>query len=132
MQIPKFRIWDKSNKCWATDFTLSLDGELLCDNGSTLFIKDNFILMQWTGLQDSNGALDVYEGDILCHDFGGGVDTCVIERNSDDCQLHVRYLYVPGYNTDYLAEASLDSWIIIGNIYEHPHLLEETKNENKI
>ncbi len=74
--------------------------------------------------QAVKNSKDIYEGDILCYSFGGGVDTYLIERNPDDNQLHARYLYIAGNNCDYLAEVPTSSSVIIGNMCENPEIME--------
>lgn len=121
--IPKFRIWDIMDKQWATDFTLSLDGDLLCDNGTTLFIRDNFILMQWTGLQD-HYKQDVYVGDII----QGHPDSepLIIEWNTNYGGFAGAYI-----KTNRMPENlySIDSnWYhIIGNVYQNPDLIADNR-----
>lgn len=120
----KFRVWDKKNKNWAIDFDISLDGELLCDGGTTLFIREHFEIMQFTGLLDCEGK-EIYEGDII----EDGFDRYIINSPSwFECDAFECYGYDNLSGRFYgnpLGEKSLESIKIIGNIYEHPHLLEE-------
>jgi uncharacterized phage protein (TIGR01671 family) len=81
-------------------------------------------LMQSTGLKDKDG-LEIFEGDILCYDFVGGVDTYMIERNPDDNQLHAKYIYMSGYNTEHLGDVPVHASVVVGNYLENPELLEE-------
>jgi uncharacterized phage protein (TIGR01671 family) len=122
----KFRLWDKINKCFATDFTLTLDGELLCDNGTTLFIKDNFELMQWAGLQDRNGK-DIYEGDIWAGPYFDANDkeilmSGIIVFNRGAFQVKYNEM---GYSATYTNISYVGKIEIIGNIYSNPELLEQ-------
>jgi len=77
---------------------------------------EDYIIMQWIGLNDKNGNL-IFEGDILKSDewnpkiyqvgFNRGA-FCFYNKNDDyynDCKY-------------------LDKFEIIGNIYEHPQLLK--------
>ena len=133
----KFRAWHKEYKRmlkvinleWLGDEFESLFKVCTWHDGDSIFGTHydprEVELMQWTGLQEKN-EVDIYEGDILCYDQGGGVDTFIIERNPDDHQLQARYLYMSGYNTDYLAEAPYEDSVIVGNCFENPELLEET------
>lgn len=127
---PKFRIWDKVNKCWATDFTLSLEGELLCDGGTTLFIKENFEILQWTGLQDIK-AKDIYiydvvrvHGNIWLDDKNYNSYDAVILYAAELGKLLVsseRWQYSEDYDDILMANGALE---VIGNIYENPELLQ--------
>ena len=144
LSIPKFRVWDKANKAWATDFTISLDGGLLCDNGSTLFIKENFEIMLWSGLEDYSGTeekdyedcKEIYEGDIIRLVFGdnstfytdqGIWETLLI------CKLDfgVFGFVDPKDDNSYFSYQTVHDEnhciYVVGNIYENPGLLE--KNE---
>lgn len=112
--IPKFKVWDKQNKCWANDFTISLNGELLCDNGTTLFIKDNFEVVQWTGLTDIDD-MELYIGDIIKF----------ADEATNDYLLQVFALEHLGFEFRWLNDNRLlieREWLerfkIIGNIYQ--------------
>ena len=122
---PKFRIWDKINKCWATDFTLSLEGELLCDGGTTLFIKENFELMQWSGYKDRDGK-DIYAGDIL-HlyadtDYSGEYYPYFVGLKD-----YGWLAWDDGGDSEAIADVH-DSAQILGNIYENPEMDLEQDN----
>ncbi|ERI10852.1 YopX family protein [Aneurinibacillus aneurinilyticus] len=112
MREIKFRAWDKNlERLYNPDYVQEYFHEIVSDN-------KRFTLLQYTGLKDKNGK-DIFEGDILeykklsFHEDG-------VERG------HVWY-------NEY-AEWSVNNWLlnriyrraeVIGNIFEHPELLEE-------
>ncbi len=120
----KFRAWDEVNqktRYWPdkTNMTFWRDGELVYfDHDGGRLILSLSEEMQYTGLKDKNGKdLDWWEGDLLELD-GGASGTHVIEWDNngacfmcggDELLVNVR----DGYKTEK-----------IGNIHEHPDLLE--------
>lgn len=91
-------------------------------------------LMQWTGLQDKDGN-DIYEGDILAADAGCDVHRLrVVYDNIQEGRWEV-HKYVKKSKWE-LRAAKLDfhgiqknQFAIVGNIYEHAHLLENNNEE---
>lgn len=119
MREIKFRAWDGDRM--QNVLTLGLYEGFVDTNKLHSDIED-FKLMQYTGLKDKNGK-EIYEGDIVRvsgHPFQGSID---IDGN-----------YEVGYN-EYM-ELCCGSWYlfkmrhwaeVIGNIYETPELMEESK-----
>lgn len=127
MRPIKFRVWlDEFNKMFY-DVGL-MGGELYVniDGKGYDVVGDcrNFKLMQLTGLYDRKGT-PIYEGDLLQHTNG----TIAEIQYSDDLAAFVA-VYVQSGNTemDYLDKEIVNKCIIVGNIYEHPELLEGGKN----
>ena len=115
----KFRAWDKHSKVMSKPFDLFY---------SATFAGQGYELMQFTGLTDKNGK-EIYEGDIL--NWTG-------KRSKDTSEFAYRYIItfengIFGYR---LGNAQvnkieplqglieLETYEVIGNIYENPELLK--------
>lgn len=119
----KFRAWDNVNKKWVTDEGISRDGYLYHLNGITLegipFEREcgdgglylteleDIELTQFTGMLDKNQK-EIWEGDICKFIFD---DIGTIEF-SNGC-----------FKWSWLLP-SFQDLEVIGNRFEHPHLLE--------
>jgi len=128
MRELKFRAWDDVAKRMSYSSTEQFDDMLgfRFDH----FETDKPIYMQYTGLKDKNGK-EIYEGDILrfvIFNYDGsneGIKTgfvsweeqaaaYVIRESLESMDAH--WMYVVLENDDEVE--------VIGNIYEHPHLMK--------
>jgi uncharacterized phage protein (TIGR01671 family) len=133
MRQLKFRVYDKLQerftKCdegYQGHYVLSLKGEFYnLQNGSG---GKEYIVQQWTGLQDQNGK-DIYEGDIVTYTSNNGKDykaPIVFSPTSAAFVLDTsgRHLFDDKYG-DYLDLYKDRECEVIGNIFENPELLEK-------
>ncbi len=133
----KFRAWNKKTKAMvdlykltplALSHTLSQDGIFIP------FGMDKFILMQSTGLKDSEDKL-IYEGDIF--NFKGHTHPeCLSEPRVYKAREHfdnpvvswnddLACFELVSEHTFQLDECLEKPFKVIGNIYENPELLKE-------
>lgn len=138
MREIKFRAWDKKQKRWAnlqlSEMEFTRDGLLrvgeTIEYGTHAEFND-FELMQYTGLKDKNGK-EIYEGDIVRYkEFerfrdSESVHVSVVEYY---CEPNNRVGFAPMvWHTkveDGYYNSELEDYEVIGNIYEHEHLLTE-------
>lgn len=83
---------------------------------------------QYTGLKDKNGT-EIFEGDILKKD---GCWSIRIEY--EDGTYWIKDLDKTRYNNEItcipISLFDINTWEVIGNIYENPELLKEVSNDN--
>ncbi|HHT7042063.1 hypothetical protein B4087_1129 [Bacillus cereus] len=123
----KFRAWDGDRM--QTVLTLGLYEGFVSTNKLHSDVED-FKLMQYTGLKDKNGK-KIFEGDILdlsldddsvlrCEIVYQAPSFCRKWHNANTIRLRQREIEPLAWNTHIVYE-------VIGNIYENPELLEESK-----
>jgi uncharacterized phage protein (TIGR01671 family) len=115
MRILKFRAWQ--------DFGEGRT-QMLYSRGNLAEFFDattTDIIMQFTGLLDKQGK-EIYEGDIL-RDFDGSIFKVSF------CVAHAQFMGVDIKSNRKYGLIYSNRMEIIGNIYEHNHLLKEDTNE---
>ena len=132
----KIRAWLKDDKRMVEVRSIDFheEGNIITVNYNDIFgfeFNENEIeLMQYTGLKDKNGK-EIYEGDIIdIHQTVNGQSIFVIEVTNTGLVIP-RYAFNKNYKYEYNIRELLefdeyDKEIeIIGNVYQHPELLEE-------
>ena len=123
MREIRFRAWDKTlNKihCWSAIENHFTFEELLDDNF--------FEAMQYTGLKDKNGT-EIYDGDYIRYStrtINGSIYThvCrVFQHESGTWRIEGYHEDNHSYETKGTVYATHLICEVIGNIYEHNHLL---------
>lgn len=139
-RIIKFRAWDKAtNRMLETGFHVL--GEVTCfriieqrlmempEGKTTLERIGDVEIMQFTGLQDKQGN-DVYEGDIiLAHEHSTNYPLKhIVVFNEEELGFKLRWegrRNEDGYYDEKLSERKYEVFEVIGNLFEHPHLLNQ-------
>ena len=102
MREIKFRFWNGKNMIYKNLFDIAKNLSYLNQP------------MQYTGIKDKNGK-EIYEWDIVdCEDFVGK-----IEFDLSFCA----FIITDGYEIKTFLDVG-NQIEVLGNIYEHPHLLE--------
>ncbi|WP_239733858.1 YopX family protein [Mammaliicoccus sp. M-M49] len=121
--IPKFRVWDKFEKEMLEVHGINYDADGVWtkevfdeeDTGDFIHFSD-IELLQSTGLKDINGK-EIFEGDIVKNEINevGYIEWSKCRFNFCDNVGHF-YLFSIGAGQPFE---------ILGNKFEHPHLLGE-------
>jgi len=126
MKEIKFRAWDKNKREMREVTSLNFYDEYIWVD-ETPMTGDRLPLhttpiMQYTGLKDKNGK-EIFEGDIVEIEYTNNTkEISYVEFEQDFC---IFVLKVNSYDYKELTPET-DCFEVIGNIYEHPHLLEQT------
>ena len=131
MREIKFRAWDKSAKkmIQSVNYALDMFGTsfywMFGYREPEAVNLDDFVLMQYTGLKDKNGK-EIYEGDIVKWQRAKNKqyhNAEIIFQDGCFC-FSTPFLHYVIHNLSFLEGLCCE---VIGNIYENPELLKETK-----
>lgn len=138
MRELRFRAWDnvKEQMYFVGEeddisFELLSDGSFVGydhkeDRDSPFQKLEHLQYMQYTGVSDKNGVL-IFEGDLLKQRYSNkNVYEVVWRKNGFElkCDFTRKYEGNSWRESSFLP-IHIDSYEVIGNIYEHPHLLEQ-------
>ena len=118
----KFKVWNKKSNEWCGTIGLN---ETISHN-ELEYDTDDLVFVQYTGLTDSKDK-EICDGDILKIDydtFGNVIGQVLYET---DQGAYIFQYKRNGPNQNYInlnCDVAFES-VIVGNIFEHKHLLEK-------
>lgn len=132
--VPRFRAWDKEEKCWIKIAALNFDGEFwylapAMDDFNPVYYEselgETWELMQSTGMHDKNGV-EIFEGDVV------KVSNHPFQKKEDSAGIEIDGNYLINWSEHSLTWLAGDLLLyqlkpyieVIGNIYTNPELLE--------
>ena len=137
MREIKFRAWLKETKEMVEVDDIRFSEPLMINTTSAWRLEDEIVLLQYTGLRDKNGR-EIYEGDIVVikrvitrwkHEREilealkrrNPKFVIVFEEGTFECKAKGEFAHSLSFLCKYCDIE------VIGNIYEHKHLLEARK-----
>lgn len=111
----KFRAWDKVQDAMVNFDIYNVPPYVGQTHLEGEKFERKYEIMQYTGLKDKNGT-EIYEGDIIENDGDDAHEVVTFDEGS---------FWLEGFTyTTPLYEVNTEAEEVIGNIYEHPELLE--------
>lgn len=123
MRRVRYRLWCDNKKEWEKDeWYLTPSGRIIDARRQVEMKKETHFLSQFTGLFDKQGK-EIYEGDIVKNSINDILevlwcdDRCCFEMRGRYDKSHV----IKQLDCDIIIDLNVE---VIGNIYEHSHLLD--------
>lgn len=145
MTVPKLRGWDKDNEEWVENFFLEKDGSIYvreekcgcgslycheCKELSLTAYRGELIIMYFTGIKDKKDD-EIFDGDIVrttrfCKRVYEDVGLYEYRQDFTGVVKQLEGVWVIDIGCEVLPLwTETGKNLVIGNIYEHKHLLEE-------
>ena len=127
----RFRAWNPKTKTMHEVRQIDWDNHdsyeicLSCD--SKYYGRDELILLQCTGLKDSDGSL-IWEGDLVYVTSNNGNVTGQVKYEEDGFVLDYYNEYIGGSIMPGLSTWEESNRKVIGNIYENPEFLKRNND----
>lgn len=102
------------------DYEMEIDSESLGENGGYIIPET---VGQYTGLKDKSGT-KIFEGDIVEILLSGKHGIGIVEYGKSGISAYVAMSH--SVYSNYVLNKS-DNFIVLGNIYDNPELMEATK-----
>lgn len=134
--VPKYRFWHIAEKKMYEVLSIHLmTGMVEVEGGKYFLVLQDGFLMQSTGLFDKNGV-EIFEGDVVQSQASPHQEDWKNWKVSwNDGAFQADYKDIPADKrrrpTNEVEEVCQDNvnlygWAVLGNIHEHPHLVEGT------
>jgi len=139
----KFRVWDKGNSIFLSNgknvHAITNLGKLVINKSSEWYggmentNPNDYVIQQYTGLKDKNDK-DIYEGDIVTFTKRGithghyaeDIKNAEVWYSLEDCAFVFGKYKSADYTWWYSMADDLRDFVIVGNIFENPNLLDNT------
>ena len=127
----KFRAWDKEFKVMLDGFSERSERFCIWSDGVVdecgVDKTNKWIVMQYTGLKDKNGK-EIFEGDIVEWEAFDIKNGCLKHRGEvtyGEAKVFIRIIFSISLKTCKISGPP--NLLVVGNIYEHPALLENAE-----
>lgn len=117
--MQKYRAWDHADEEMVNDVFFDWQ-DCGYESLNECLADERWSFMQSTSLKDKNGV-EIFEGDLLKNK---DIPDTILICEKSDLQASFRARSTNGMISLIFWYEESEDWTVIGNIYEHPHLLE--------
>lgn len=119
----RFRVYDNRTKRILERPIIVFQDNVISVSSNENSVIDDYVLMQYTGLHDKNGK-EIYEGDVIRILHPWKNRTHVGEVFKDNYMFNIKGFFFTHFDFPNQAFSEGTGFMeVIGNIHEHPHLV---------